>query len=147
MLKQYVPRSDRDLAHHEPGEVVLAAFGNYLESGLADERKVRPAILLRTSECQHAFAGLTTKPIYKTTGEPRPIVPRSRISGLNDGQSHLWSSRIAFVSRIDVRRHLGWVDHELVDFLGRNMSLDGYTLGLLWHAATIHACATPNLPR
>jgi hypothetical protein len=147
VLKQHVPRSDRPVAFHEPGEVVLAAFGNYLESGLADDRKVRPVILLRTSECQHAFAGLTTKANYLTTGEPRPIVPKSATSGLNRRQSHLWSSRVAFVSRMDVRRHLGWVDHELVDFLGRNMNLDGYTLGLLWHAATLHACASPNLPR
>ena len=147
MLKQHVRRSDRPVAFHEPGEVVLAAFGNYLESGLADDRKVRPVILLRTSECQHAFAGLTTKPTYKTTGAPRPVVPRSPTTGLNRRQSHLWSSRVAFVSRMDVRRHLGWVDHELVDFLGRNMNLDGYTLGLLWHAATLHACASPNLPR
>jgi hypothetical protein len=148
MLKQYVPRSDRSPILHEPGEIVRANYGNFLEQGRGRwDRKPRPAILLRTSDCQHAFAGLTLKPTYKTTGDARLVVPKSPIMGLDHRRSHLWSLRVNYVSRIDVMEHLGWVDHELVDFLGRTMELDGYTLGLLWQAATLHACASPNLPR
>ena len=148
MLKQHVCRTDRPRIYHEPGEVVRANYGNFREQGYGRcDRKARPAILLRTSQCQHAFAGLTTKHVYKTSGEARLLVPTSPIMGLNGRPSHLWSPRVAYVCRIDVIEHLGCVDHELVDFLARSMKLDPLTVGILYRAATIHACTSPNLPR
>ena len=147
MLKQHVCHSDRPIVFHEPGEVVLADFGNYLEAGADCRRKARPVILLRPSLCQHAFAGLTTKPQYLTTGDARPVVPAAASMGLDGKTSHLWSSRPSYVSRLDVRKHLGWVDHEVVDFLARHMHLDAITLGMLWRSASAHGCGSPRRPR
>lgn len=147
MLKQYVPQASADLAFHQPGEVVLADYGNFLEAGMSCDRKTRPVILLRTSDCQHMFAGLTTKSCYLTTGGERPLLPRSPSTGLNARPSHLWSSRPAFVSRLDIRRHLGWVDHEIVEFLAKHMNLDAITIGMLWRSASIHTCGLPRNPR
>ena len=147
MLKQHVCRSDRPFAFHEPGEVVLINFGNYLEAGADCQRKARPAILLRPSECQHAFAGLTTKPHYLTSGDARPALPASESLGLDAATSYLWSSRVSFISRLDVQKHLGWVDHAVVEFLSRHMHLDPITVATLYRAATIHGCTSPGLPR
>ena len=147
MLKQYARRHDYPDPHHEPGEVVLATFGNFLESAGDCTPKPRPVILLRTSDCQHAFAGLTTKPQYLTSGEPRPLLPQSDALGLDGKPSFLWSSRAAFITRIDVRRHLGWIDHPVVEFLAEHMLLDTSTFSMLWRAASMHALTTPRHPR
>lgn len=147
MLKQHVRRSGSPSVFHEPGEVVLAKLGNYLEERDTCRPKLRPCIILRSGECQHVCTGLTTRPQYKTSGDTRPRLPPCPTTGLREVASFLWSDRPSFICRLDVKKHLGWVDHELVDFLARSMNLDGYTLGLLWHAATLHACTTPNLPR
>ena len=147
MLKQYVPRSDRSVALHEPGEVVLARLGNYLEERDTCRPKVRPCIILRSGDCQHLCTGLTTRPEYKTSGDARPRLPRCPTAGLHTSPSFLWSDRPSFICRLDVIKHLGWVDHELVDFLTRYLNLDSLTTGVLWRAATVHTFTPPNLPR
>ena len=76
MLKQHPTRLDYPYPLHEPGEVVLATFGNFLEAGEECTPKARPVILLRAGDCQHTFAGLTTKSHYLTTGDARPEVRR-----------------------------------------------------------------------
>jgi hypothetical protein len=147
MLRQHRRCDHFPYPQHQPGEVVLAAFGNYLETRERCHRKVRPVILLRTSMTQHMFAGLTTKPTYQTTSEPRPVLPKPACLGLDGKLSHLWSARPAFVSRIDLRRHLGWIDHAVVAFLAAHMDLDDHTLQVLYRAATIHGDGPPRKPR
>lgn len=147
MLKQHVHRHDYPYPLHEPGEVVLATFGNFLENRDECTTKGRPVILLRVSDCQHTFAGLTTKPRYTTSGDARPAIPLSETLGLDGKASYLWSNRAAFVARLDVRKHLGWVDHEVVELLAQRMSLDSLTISMLWRAASIHAHDLPRRPR
>jgi hypothetical protein len=147
MLRQHIPSDDFPYPFHQPGEVVLAAFGNYLEARERCTRKVRPIILLRTSQTQHIFAGLTTQPRYLTTREPRPVLPKPACLGLDGRLSHLWSPRPAFVSRLDLRRHLGWVDHEVVRFLARHLALDPATVNVLNRSATIHGDDDDYPPR
>ena len=147
MLKQHARRSNYPYPFHQPGEVVLATYGNFLETRGTDSTKPRPAILLRVSDCQHCFAGLTTQSHYLTSGDARPVIPKSPILGLDRRRSHLWSPRPAFITRMDIRRHLGWIDHEVVEFLAAHMQLDRMTLSILWRAASIHAHETRPRPR
>lgn len=136
MLKQYVCGATASSVRHLPGEVALANFGNYLEAGVQCRRKVRPVILLRASDCQHTFAGLTTQPNYQTTTEPRPMLPRCSSAGLTRFPSYLWSPRPAFISRLDLQKHLGWIDHQVVEFLAKHMNLDGFTIAMLYETAS-----------
>lgn len=147
MLKQHARQHDYPYPHHQPGEVVLATFGNFLEDRDDCTTKGRPVILLRVSECQHAFAGLTTKPHYLTTGLGRPLLPHSEMLGLSGKPSYLWSARPASITRLDVRKHLGWVDHRVVEFLAEHMQLDTFTFSTLWRSASIHAHDVPRHPR
>jgi hypothetical protein len=148
MLRQHVFKADKVSVFHLPGEVVLAKFGNYLEAGVECRPKVRPVILLRASDCQHMFAGLTTKPRYKTTMEPRPMLPRCTSAGLSKFPSYLWSPRPAFISRLDIHKHLGWVDHQLVEFLAKYVTIDGFTLAMLYQAASDRGLSSrPRKPR
>jgi len=147
MLRQQIRCADYPYPFHEPGEVVLAAFGNFLEERERCERKIRPVILLRSTAGQHMFAGLTTRSHYTTTGQPRPVLPKPACLGLDGRLSHLWSRRPAFVSRLDVRRHLGWIDRTVVLFLADHMNIDRYTVSVLWKAATTHGDDPPPKPR
>jgi hypothetical protein len=147
MLMQHRRCANFAYPFHQPGEVVLAAYGNFLEAGERCQRKLRPVILLRTSLTQHMFAGLTTKPTYQTTGEPRPVLPKAPCLGLDHKTSHLWSARPAFVCRLDIHKHLGWIDHVVVSFLAEHVDIDPITLGLLYRAATLHGHNHPRQPR
>jgi hypothetical protein len=147
MLRQHIKDRHYPYPQHQTGEVVIANYGNYLEQDHGYDRKPRPAILLLASDPQHLFAGLTTKPQYRTSGVARPVLPKPACTGLDDKVSHLWSTRPAFVCRLDVYKHLGWVDRELVLFLADHMHLDRYTLAMLWHAARIHGDGPPRKPR
>lgn len=147
MLRQHRPSNDYPYPFHQPGEVVLAAYGNFLEARERCVRKLRPVILLRTSHGQHLFAGLTTRPRYMTSGEDRPALPKPACLGLDDKLSYLWSPRPAFVCRLDVRRHLGWIDRTVVLFLAKHMHIDSLTVSVLWKAAREHSDDLPNKPR
>jgi hypothetical protein len=147
MLRQHIRSHDYPYPEHQPGEVVLATFGNHLEQNHGCDRKIRPVILLRTSDAQHMFAGLTTRPCYRTTGEARPVLPKPPCMGLDDKVSFLWSPRPAFVCRLDVRKHLGWIDRTIAMFLADHMNLDLFTLALLWHAARSRGDGPPRKPR
>ena len=119
---------------HEPGEIVWADFGNYLESP-GCSRKLRPMILLKTTDCQHYAAGITTKPAHATSGAPRPPLPTP--CGADGVRQYLWSRRAARVCRINVREHIGWVDRATVLFLRETMpdAIDAETFAALWRAA------------
>ena len=124
----------RNAPRHEPGEIVWADFGNYLESP-GCSRKARPMILLKTTDCQHYAAGITTKAVHATSGTTRPPMPTP--CGPGGVQQFLWSSKAARVCRIDVREHIGWVDRATVLFLRETMpdAIDAETFAALWRAA------------
>jgi hypothetical protein len=132
MLRQYVPVRHRQAPEHQPGEVVLAALGNYLEEGADCSRKVRPLIILRATSGQHVTASLTTQATYKTTATERPELPDPVAIGL-DGR------RPSRICRLDVRQHLGWITTETVDFLAVHLHLDQTTLASLWALAQTRA--------
>jgi hypothetical protein len=147
MLKQYVPRRDDSAPLHRPGEVVIVGLGNYLEAGRRCSRKDRPAIILGVCDGQHFIAGLTTRPHCLTTGAPRHELPDPGIIGLNPARpSYLWSSRPSRICRLDVRRHVGWIDLETVEFLSRRMHLSPRVYTDLLRAAVI-ARQSPRSPR
>lgn len=147
MLRQYIRINDYPYPFHQPGEVVLASYGNFLEARERCSKKLRPVILLKTSQGQHLFAGLTTKPRYITSGERRPVLPKPACLGLDEKLSHLWSSRPAFVCRLDVRKHLGWIDKTVVLFLAQHMKIDSITVSILWNAARDLGDGPPRQPR
>lgn len=137
MLKQHVVHHHPLAPRHQLGEVVLASFGNYLEAGAACRPKTRPVILVSVGDCQHKIAGLTTQSHYKSDGSTRPELTASASMGLDGRQSYLWSDRASFISRRDLRRHLGWIDCATVMLLAERMRLDPLTLSFLWQA--VHA--------
>lgn len=120
---------------HEPGEIVWADYGNFLESP-GCTTKMRPMILLKTTDCQHYAAGITTKATHATSGAPRLPLPTP--CGTAGVSQYLWSSKAARVSRLNVRDHIGWVDRATVLFLREAMpdAIDASTFAALWRAAS-----------
>jgi hypothetical protein len=114
---------------HAAGEIVWASVGNYIENPNAT-LKYRPVVILRAGQCQHWIAGLTTQPTFRTTGDPRVLLPVSDDCALC-GQSYLWSPRATRVCRLDVRTHIGWITHEGIDVIERNMVVPRHTLAEL----------------
>lgn len=121
---------------HRVGEVVLGRIGNYLENRNADG-KPRPMVVLAEGECQHQVAGLTTQAFAKMSGTQRPAIPCPEACGLT-GPGYLFSWKPARVSRIDIRRHLGWVDHAMVELIARNMHVSPDVIMGLRRAADTH---------
>ena len=121
---------------HAPGEIILAAIGNFLENPAA-ERKPRPAIVLSSGECHHFIIGLTTQPKHKTTGNQRAAFPNPTACGL-DRSGFLWSSRPTQLSRLDALKHLGWIDQETVKVMASIMKLSSAIFIDLWRAAEKH---------
>ena len=132
----YYRQEKHERIEHRVGEVVIGRIGNYLEDRNADG-KPRPMIVLAEGDCQHQVAGLTTQAIAKMSGAQRPAVPCPQACGLK-GPGYLFSWKPARVSRIDVRRHLGWVDHALVDMIERNMHVPAAVITNLRRAADEH---------
>lgn len=118
---------------HAAGEIVWASVGNYIENPNANA-KHRPVVILRAGECQHWVAALTTQPTYKTTGEPRVLLPVSGTCSLC-GESYLWSPRASRLCRLDVRSHIGWIGHDTLDVIERHMLLPWHVLAQLRAAA------------
>lgn len=114
---------------HAGGEIVWASVGNYIENPNAT-LKYRPVVILRAGQCQHWIAGLTTQPVFKTTGDPRVLLPVSDDCALC-GQSYLWSPRATRVCRLDVRTHIGWITHDGIDVIERHMLVPRHTLAEL----------------
>jgi hypothetical protein len=137
MLKQHVIRPDATMAHHQAGEVVLVTLGNYLEAGERCRPKMRPAIIVAVGECQHTIIGLTTQATCRTTGHPRTKVPNPETIGLRGKPSYLWSGRPSRICRLDVRKHLGWITCDVIEFLGAQVSLDATAFAELWRAAAM----------
>lgn len=121
---------------HSPGEVILAAVGNFLEDP-DSARKPRPVVILRTGDCQHMIAGLTTNEHYATTGGRRTAIPNPGACGL-DREGYLWSRRPCLLSRIDAIHHIGWADQSLVRVIAETMHVPADVFGDLWRAAARH---------
>jgi hypothetical protein len=139
VLKQFVPVHDDAQPLHEAGEVVLVTLGNYLEERERCQPKMRPAIILSPGPCQHTIIGLTTKPAFATSGQPRAEIPAPIELGLERRRSFLWAARPSRLCRLDVRRHLGWVDLDTVELLSKEMLLPRWMLvGLMRAAAAAH---------
>lgn len=139
-MRQYAPsvRDDRPL--HAPGEVVWCDLGNYLEGGSKAKGKMRPMVILRSMSCQHAAAGLTTRSKCVISGESRIMIPHCERLGLNGKPTFIWGPRIAYISRINVRSHAGWVTRDAVFLLREAMpdAIDRQIFADLWAAAIEH---------
>lgn len=98
---------------HATGEVVIVGHGNFLENPTA-VMKLRPGIILVPGDCCHLVVPLTGKETFKGDGTPRRPCPAGPDTGLRSA-SYFWSRRPCRISRLDVRRHVGWADEEMVD--------------------------------
>jgi hypothetical protein len=138
VLKQVVPFHDAGRPLHETGEVVLVTLGNFIEAGDRYSPKDRPAIIVAAGPGQHVTAGLTTRSHCRTTGAARVEIPTVVELGLDPARrSYLWGPRPSHICRLDVRRHLGWVDLDTVELLSKAMHLPRWMLvGLIRAAAT-----------
>lgn len=93
--------------HHEAGEIAWADFRNAVENPHADG-KPRPVVIVSAGKCCHTVVGLTTRAIRLLDGSSRvplevPALPEP---------SYLWSDRVYRLSRINFRRHIGWLDED-----------------------------------
>jgi hypothetical protein len=118
---------------HAVGEVVVGALRNFYNDSSLD-KKARPVIILSPGGCQHTVAPLTTQAIYKSTGVRRKKIPNPAACGLS-GDGYLWSAVPRPLDRIDLRQHIGWVDHAMVMLLAETMSLSPRTVTQLWQVA------------
>jgi hypothetical protein len=121
-MKQYHYTPQPDRPRHEPGELVWALSGNWVENPKATGKE-RPWVIVETAGGQDIAVGLTTQPRYATTGSSRPEVPDVQSMGLPAGRSYLWSSRTVPLCRLGVRQHIGWVTRELVELIAKHTHL------------------------
>lgn len=137
-MKTYVQRHDRVRVHHAVGEVVWATVGNFLEDRDCN-RKLRPVVILQPWPCQHHIVGLTRQARCKGNGELRSVMPTRGICGLC-GTSFLWSPRPSRISRLDVRSHIGWVNHAMVDVIERDVWCRDHVVDALRRVAAEQGC-------
>lgn len=107
---------------HATGEVVIVRHGNYLENPAA-AGKLRPGIILVAGAGCHVVVPLTGKETFKGDGMPRRPCPAGPDTGLRSA-GYFWSRRPCRISRLDVRRHVGWADEEMVDAISDYMLLN-----------------------
>lgn len=107
---------------HATGEVVIVGHGNFLENPAA-KLKFRPSVILVPGDCCHVVVPLTAKACFKSDGTPRRPCPAGPDTGLRSA-GYFWSPRPCRISRLDVRRHVGWADEEMVDAISDYMLLD-----------------------
>jgi hypothetical protein len=115
----------RQKIEHATGEVVIVGLGNYLENPAAGG-KLRPGIILVPGAGCHLVAPLTTQATFKGNGTPRRPCPAGPETGLRPG-GHFWSQRPSYISRLDIRGHIGWADMELIDAIQKYLLLDSGT--------------------
>lgn len=118
-MRQYEHNERPDRPRHEPGELVWALSGNWVENPQATGKE-RPWVIVATESGQDIAVGLTTQSKYATTGASRPEVPDVASVGLPAGRSYLWSSRTVPLCRLGVRSHIGWVTAELVELIAKH---------------------------
>ena len=121
---------------HAVGEVVVGALEDFYDDRSL-KKKARPVIILAPGGCKHTVAPLTTQAVYKSTGVLRKQIPNPAACGLS-GDGYLWSAVPRPLERIDLRKHVGWVDHAMVKLLAETMRLPPKTVAQLWQAANRH---------
>lgn len=144
-MKIHTVTPDPRCPRHGVGEVVWATFGNYIEN-LGADGKMRPVVILRAGDCQHWVAGVTTQPRYKGDGQARVAVPLHRTCSLCR-QSFLWSPKPTYLCRLDVRSHIGWIGHDVIDVIANYMRLPWHVLAELRAGANAQSntCGTGPL--
>ena len=91
--------------HHKPGEIVT---GRIYEYGKAKAKR-RPVIIVAVGNCCHRVIGLTTQRQAKRSDYYRVPV----LLPLDTPQvSYLWGGGLQSLSRLDVGKHLGWLDED-----------------------------------
>jgi hypothetical protein len=123
---------------HLPGEIVWVSLGNYRENPAA-VGKMRPVVILQSTDCQHRIAGLTTQAHYATTGEARVAAPVPQCCGLCGKPSYLWARRPTRLCRLDVRSHAGWADEPLIDTIARHMDVPWHVIERIRDTVAAHA--------
>ena len=96
--------------------------------------KFRPVIIVGTHRVSLQAIQLTTKTEYKSSGRPRIAIPNWRGLGL-DKPAWLWSPNLALVYRLGIKKHVGWVHHEVVDVLEKNTKLTSEEISRLREVA------------
>jgi hypothetical protein len=140
-MRTHVVRPDARRPQHAVGEIVWANVGNYAEDRDCNA-KARPAVILSTGNCQHWVAGLTTKRSFKTTGDARVPVP---VHCTRD-ESFLWSPFPSRLCRLDVRSHIGWIEHDAIDVMEQHMRLPKFVVWQLRAAADAHTNTSGDGP-
>ncbi|MBM4010094.1 MAG: hypothetical protein FJ286_01755 [Planctomycetes bacterium] len=66
------------------------------------------------------MAGLTSQEFYRSSSGRRRAIPNPGRCGLH-GKGFLWGQRPGRISRLDLRKHIGWVDEDLVNAIAATM--------------------------
>jgi hypothetical protein len=111
---------------HATGEIVILGHGNFLENREA-KPKFRPGLILVPGGCCHVAVPLTGKATFQRDGQARRLCPAGLDTGLC-GPSYFWSPRANYISRLDVRHHIGWADLEMIDAVLNYMHLNSGAL-------------------
>lgn len=113
---RFEPRSWRPIHGYRPGEIVLAEVRNPREC-IAPTGKRRPVVLIdRADEWATGWwvVGLTTQPVFKTTGGARVAVKATSRNGLrSDG--YLWGEKATWVPVEALIRPIGIVDPSMAE--------------------------------
>lgn len=128
--------SNSPLIEYEIGEVVIADMRNFHENKHALPKN-RPAIIIRPDRVLFRVAQLTRSKNYKSSGKPRVAIPNWQGLGL-DKSAWLWSPSLAPTYRLGVKKHVGWVHHEVVDVLEKHMNLTSEDIRRLREVADGH---------
>lgn len=104
-----------------PGDVRIARVRNPLEDP-ASVGKDRPVVVVELTQRGVLVVGLTTQPLYKTTGQPRIGVPDWCAVGLR-GPGFLWGSRLTMIDSPDLYKRVGRADLSLVRCIEKNVYL------------------------
>ena len=105
-MRQFNPDRRPDRALHQPGEIVSASY--ILDPSKPTSRKFRPVVIVSPGLCTHKVLGLTTQRVNYRGRDRTPLhwpLDSPRVS-------YLWTNFVTNVSRIDISRHIGWLDED-----------------------------------
>ncbi len=132
--------------HHEAGEIAWADFRNVIENPNADG-KPRPVVIVSAGQCCHTVIGLTTREFRVFDGGRRVPLAVPALAG----SSYLWSDRVYRLSRINFRRHIGWLGEDQLLVILRSVQIprvivSEFQLGVFRHhrAGVMRENATPG---
>jgi hypothetical protein len=117
---------------YEIGELVIASCPSRHRRNSGKPN--RPAIILKRDHTSFHVAELTKRRTYDTDGTARIAIPNHSQLGLAE-PSWLRSFHMSTVLRLQIRNHLGWVHHEVIDVLEKHMKLTSEDIRLLREVA------------